>query len=181
MYPPCRTRVGSTSCEPSFPLWKTPLDHGRNRMHLVRGCAQTCSPSFPRDFIGSCRPTFPRYSFIITIPGQVAPPRCASTSIQIFLYQFRVHTSNRIEQDIGIYENGGNLEFSFPSSPFFDRLSARFSYHVFYFSSDFFVPPFRPENSALRSAYCRARVLWILRGESLRFSLISRYALGILS
>lgn len=55
-------------------------------MHLVRGCAQTCSPSFPRDFIGSCRPTFPRYSFIITIPGQVAPPRCASTSIQTYSY-----------------------------------------------------------------------------------------------
>lgn len=91
-------------------------------------------------------------------------PSCAATlrvyiDPNLFLYQFRVHTSNRIEQDIGIYENGGNLEFSFPSSPFFDRLSARFSYHVFYFSSDFFLPPFRPENSALRSVYCRARVL----------------------
>lgn len=71
-------------------------------MHLVRGCAQTCSPSFPRDFIGSCRPTFPRYSFIITIPGQVAPPRCASTSIQIFLYQFR---GAHFEQDRTGYWN----------------------------------------------------------------------------
>lgn len=71
-------------------------------MHLVRGCAQTCSPSFPRDFIGSCRPTFPRYSFIITIPGQVAPPCCASTSIQIFLYQFR---GAHFEQDRTGYWN----------------------------------------------------------------------------
>lgn len=91
-------------------------------------------------------------------------PSCAATlrvyiDPNLFLYQFR---GAHFEQDRTGYWNIRKWREPRVFLPLLSvlRPSLRSLFLPrFYFSSDFFLPPFRPENSALRSAYCRARVL----------------------
>lgn len=101
------------------------MDHGRNRMHLVRGLRANFLSLLPPRLYRLVSANFSTIFLHNYDPG----PSCAATlrvyidpkpsiSIPVSGCTLRTGSSRILEYT----ENGGNLELSFPSSPFFDAL-----------------------------------------------------------